>query len=124
MVLCYKLRKKPNVVEEMSIIGEVEGKNVVIIDDMVDTARTLVLAAQKMEEKKARSIRAFATHPVLSGNAVERINDSPISELVVTDSVPLPRQSDKIKVLSIAEIFARTIQAVNLNQSISTSFVF
>lgn len=124
MVLCYKLRKKPNVVEEMSIIGEVEGKNVVIIDDMVDTARTLVLAAQKMKEKKARSIRAFATHPVLSGNAVERINDSPISELVVTDSVPLPRQSDKIKVLSIAEIFARTIQAVNLNQSISTSFVF
>jgi ribose-phosphate pyrophosphokinase len=124
MVLCYKLRKRPNVVEEMSIIGEVEGRNVVIIDDMVDTARTLVLAAQKMMEKKARSIRAFATHPVLSGEAVERINDSPITELVVTDSVPISKQSDKIKVLSIAEIFARTIQAVNLNQSIATSFVF
>jgi ribose-phosphate pyrophosphokinase len=124
MVLCYKLRKKPNVVEEMSIIGEVDGRDVVIIDDMVDTAGTLVLAAQKMMEKGARSIRAFATHPILSGNAVERINDSPISELVVTDSVPINKTSEKIKVLSIAEIFAKTIQAVNLNQSISTSFVF
>ncbi len=91
---------------------------------MVDTAGTLVLAAQKMMEKGARSIRAFATHPILSGNAVERINDSPIAELVVTDSVPIIKESEKIKVLSIAEIFAKTIQAVNLNQSISTSFVF
>lgn len=124
MVLCYKLRKKPNVVEEMSIIGEVEDRNVVIIDDMVDTAGTLVLAAQKMKEKGARSIRAFATHPILSGNAIERIDQSPISELVVTDSVPFFNKSNKIKVLSIAEIFAKTIQAVNLNESISTSFVF
>lgn len=124
MVLCYKLRKKPNVVEEMSIIGEVEDRNVVIIDDMVDTAGTLVLAAQKMKEKGARSIRAFATHPILSGNAVERIENSPITELVVTDSVPFSYNSGKIKVLSVAEIFANTIQAVNLNQSISTNFVF
>lgn len=124
MVLCYKLRKKPNVVEEMSIIGDVDGKNVIIVDDMVDTAGTLVLAAQKMMESGARSIRAFATHPILSGNSIDRINDSPIEELVVTDSVPLRKDSDKIKVLSIAEIFAKTIQAVNLNLSISTSFVF
>ena len=124
MVLCYKLRKKPNVVEEMSIIGDVEGRNVVIIDDMVDTSSTLVLAAQKMIENGAKSIRAFATHPILSGNAVERINESPISELVVTDSVPFLNKSAKIRVLSIAEIFAKTIQAVNLNQSIATSFVF
>lgn len=124
MVLCYKLRKKPNVVEEMSIIGEVEDRNVVIIDDMVDTAGTLVLAAQKMKEKGARSIRAFATHPILSGNAIERIDQSPLTELVVTDSVPFINKSEKIKVLSISEIFATTIQAVNLNQSISTSFVF
>ena len=124
MVLCYKLRKKPNVIEEMSIIGDVEGRNVVIIDDMVDTAGTLVLAAQKIMEKGAKSIRAFATHPVLSGNAIERIDRSPLTELVVTDSVPFVNKSDKIKVLSIAEIFATTIQAVNLNQSISTSFVF
>jgi ribose-phosphate pyrophosphokinase len=124
MVLCYKLRKKPNVVEEMSVIGDVEDRNVIIIDDMVDTAGTLVLAAQKMKEKGARSIRAFATHPILSGNAIERIDKSPITELVVTDSVPFSNHSDKIKVLSIAEIFATTIQAVNLNQSISTNFVF
>jgi ribose-phosphate pyrophosphokinase len=124
MVLCYKLRKKPNVVEEMSIIGEVEGKNVIIIDDMVDTAGTLVLAADMMKERGATSIRAFATHPILSGNAVERIDNSAIEELVVTDSVPLTIHSDKIKVLSIAEIFAKTIQAVNLNLSISTNFVF
>jgi ribose-phosphate pyrophosphokinase len=124
MVLCYKLRKKPNVVEEMSIIGEVEGRNVIIIDDMVDTAGTLVLAAKMMKERGATSIRAFATHPVLSGNAVERIDDSPIEELVVTDSMPFTYTSPKIKILSIAEIFALTIQAVNTNQSISTNFVF
>lgn len=124
MVLCYKLRKKPNVVEEMSIIGEVEDRNVVIIDDMIDTAGTLALAAQKMKEKGARSIRAFATHPILSGNAIERIDRSPITELVVTDSVPFVNKSDKIKVLSIAQLFATAIQAVNMNRSISTSFVF
>jgi ribose-phosphate pyrophosphokinase len=124
MVLCYKLRKKPNVVEEMSIIGEVEDRNVVIIDDLIDTAGTLALAAQKMKEKGARSIRAFATHPILSGNAVERIDRSPITELVVTDSVPFVNKSDKIKVLSIAQLFATAIQAVNMNRSISTSFVF
>jgi ribose-phosphate pyrophosphokinase len=122
MVLCYKLRKKPNVVEEMSIIGEVDDRNVVIIDDMVDTAGTLVLAAKR--ESRERSIRAFATHPILSGNAIERIDQSPITELVVTDSVPFINKSDKIKVLSIAEIFANTIQAVNHNESISTNFVF
>jgi len=124
MVLCYKLRKKPNVVEEMSIIGEVEDRNVVIIDDMIDTAGTLALAAQKMKEKGARSIRAFATHPILSGNAIERIDRSPITELVVTDSVPFVNKSDKIKVLSIAQLFATAIQAVNMNRSISSSFVF
>jgi len=124
MVLCYKLRKKPNVIEEMSIIGEVEDRNVVIIDDMIDTAGTLALAAQKMKEKGARSIRAFATHPILSGNAIERIDRSPITELVVTDSVPFVNKSDKIKVLSIAQLFATAIQAVNMNRSISTSFVF
>ncbi len=124
MVLCYKLRKKPNVVEEMSIIGEVEGRNVVIIDDMVDTAGTLVLAAEMMKERGATSIRAFATHPILSGNAVDRINNSPIVELVVSDSVPISINSSKIKVLSIADIFAKTIEAVTTNQSISTNFVF
>jgi ribose-phosphate pyrophosphokinase len=124
MVLCYKLRKKPNVIEEMSIIGDVEGRNVVIIDDMVDTAGTLVLASDMMKERGATSIRAFATHPILSGNAVERINNSSLEELVVSDSVPFVNNSTKIKVLSIAEIFATTIQAVNTNQSINSNFVF
>jgi ribose-phosphate pyrophosphokinase len=124
MVLCYKLRKKPNIVEEMSIIGEVEGRNVVIIDDMVDTASTLVLAADMMKDRGAESIRAFATHPILSGNAIERIENSALEELVVSDSVPFKNMSKKIKVLSIADIFAKTIEAVNTNQSISTNFVF
>jgi ribose-phosphate pyrophosphokinase len=121
MVLCYKLRKKPNVVEEMSIIGEVEGRNVVIIDDMVDTASTLVLAADMMKDRGAESIRAFATHPILSGNAIERIEGSALEELVVSNSVPFTNTSKKIKILSIADIFAK---AVNTNQSISTNFVF
>jgi ribose-phosphate pyrophosphokinase len=124
MVLCYKLRKKPNIVEEMSVIGEVEGRNVVIIDDMVDTASTLVLAADMMKDRGAESIRAFATHPILSGNAIERIEDSALEELVVSDSVPFTNTSKKIKILSIADIFAKTIEAVNTNQSISTNFVF
>jgi ribose-phosphate pyrophosphokinase len=108
----------------MSIIGEVEGRNVVIIDDMVDTAGTLVLAADMMKERGAKSIRAFATHPILSGNSVQRINESSIEELVVTDSVPFINKSEKIKVLSISSIFADTIQAVTSNRSISTNFVF
>jgi ribose-phosphate pyrophosphokinase len=124
MVLCYKLRKKPNVIEEMSIIGDVDGRNVVIIDDMVDTAGTLVLAANMMKDRGATSIRAFATHPILSGNAIERINDSAIEELVVSDSVPFVNTSSKIKVISISDIFAKTIQAVTSNKSISTNFVF
>jgi len=124
MTLCYKLRKKPNVVEEISVIGEVEGRNVVIIDDMIDTAGTICLAAKMMKERGAESIRVFATHPILSGNAVEKINNSEIVELVVSDSIPLKVASPKIKVLSIADIFARTIKAVSSNKSISTSFVF
>ncbi len=124
MVLCYKLRKKPNVVEEISIIGEVEGRHVVIIDDMVDTAGTLTFAATVMKDRGALSVRALATHPVLSGNAVEKIDRSPLEELVVTDSIPLTCQSPKIKVLSVGEIFAEAIKAVYTNTSISSGFVF
>jgi ribose-phosphate pyrophosphokinase len=124
MTLCYKLRKKPNVVEEISVIGEVKGRNVVIVDDMIDTAGTLCLAAQMMKEKGAESVRAFATHPILSGDAVDKINNSELIELVVSDSVPLKVASPKIKALSIADIFAKTIEAVTSNKSISTNFVF
>jgi len=124
LVLCYKLRKKPNVVEEISVIGEVEGRHVVIIDDLVDTAGTLTFAATVMKERGALSVRAMATHPVLSGDAVEKIEASPLEELVVTDSIPLQRKSEKIKVLSVSEIFAEAIKAVYTNSSISTGFVF
>src|SRR5512133_532309 len=124
MVLCYKLRKKPNVVEEISIIGEVEGRNVVIIDDMVDTAGTLTFAARVMKDRGAISVRAVATHPVLSGNAIERINDSAIEELVVTDSIPIVNSSPKIKILPVGNIFAEAIKAVYSNSSISTGFLF
>ena len=124
MVLCYKLRKKPNVVAEMSVIGEVKDRNVVIIDDMIDTAGTICLAANMMKERGAKSIRAFATHPILSGNAIERIQDSAIEELVVTDTVPLKRTCDKIKVLSVADILAKAIRAVVDHKSISSYFVF
>jgi len=124
MVLCYKLRKKPNVVEEISVIGEVEGRHVVIIDDMIDTAGTLTFAATVMKDRGALSIRAVATHPVLSGDAIEKINRSPIEELVVTDSIPMLHHSPKIKTLSVGDIFAEAIKAVYTNTSISSGFVF
>ena len=124
LVLSYKLRKKPNVVEEISIIGEVKGRDVVIIDDMVDTGGTLMFTAQMMMDKGARSIHAFATHPVLSGPAYERIENSPISRLVVTDTIPLLKQSPKIEVLSVAKLLSETIDAVYHNESISMGFVF
>jgi len=124
MVLCYKLRKKSNVVEEISVIGEVEGRHVVIIDDMIDTAGTLTFAATVMKDRGALSIRAVATHPVLSGDAIEKINRSPIEELVVTDSIPMLHHSPKIKTLSVGDIFAEAIKAVYTNTSISSGFVF
>lgn len=124
MVLSYKLRKKPNVVEEISIIGEVKDRNVIIIDDMVDTAGTLTLAAQIIKDNGATSVHAFATHPVLSGPAYERIEKSPIEKLVVTDSIPNVKESQKIEVLSVAKLFAETIDSVYHNESISTGFVF
>uniref|UniRef100_UPI00358E7C95 ribose-phosphate pyrophosphokinase n=1 Tax=Thermophagus xiamenensis TaxID=385682 RepID=UPI00358E7C95 len=123
MVICHKHRSKANVVDEMRIIGDVAGKNVVILDDMVDTAGTLTKAADMMIEQGAKSVRAFATHPVLSGPAYENIENSKISELYVTDSIPLRKKSDKIKVLSAAQLFADTIDKVYNYQSISTQFV-
>lgn len=124
MVLCYKLRKKPNEVANMSIIGDVKDRNVIIIDDMIDTAGTICMAANMMKDRGAKSVRAFATHPILSGKAIERIEKSAIEELVVTDTVPLKESVEKIKVLSIAEVFAKTILAVAQHNSISDNFVF
>jgi ribose-phosphate pyrophosphokinase len=123
MVICYKLRKKPNVVEEIKVIGDVANKDVVIIDDMVDTAGTITMAADLMTDMGARSVRAVATHAVLSGPAIERIEKSSLIELVVTDTIPLHTDSKKIKVLSVADTFADVIEKVYNYQSISNNFI-
>ena len=124
MVICYKLRKKANVIGKMTVIGNIKDKNVILLDDMIDTAGTITTAADMMMRKGAKSVRAFATHPVLSGPAYERIENSLITEVVVTDSIPLQKQSNKIKVLSIADLFADIIKKVYNYQSISSSFIF
>ncbi len=123
MVICYKLRKKANYVDEITIIGDVNNKNVVIVDDMIDTAGTLLLAADLMMKSGARSVHAVATHPVLSGDAVDKIEKSAITQVVVTDTIPLSRQSDKIKVLTVADLFADVIGKVYNYQSISSTFI-
>lgn len=123
MVICYKLRKKPNVVEEIKAIGDMEDKNIVIVDDMVDTAGTVTFAAGMMKSEGAKSVRVVATHAVLSGPAYERIEQSPIDELIVTDTIPLKQQLDKIKVISVAEHFAEVIDKVYNFKSISDTFI-
>jgi ribose-phosphate pyrophosphokinase len=123
MVICYKLRKKPNVVEEIKVIGDVADKNVVIVDDMVDTAGTITFAADLMKEMGARSVRAVATHPVLSGPAIERIEKSSLVELIVTDTIPHRAESPKLKVLTVADTFADVIEKVYNYQSISNNFI-
>jgi ribose-phosphate pyrophosphokinase len=124
MVICYKLRKKANVVEEIKAIGDMEGKNIVIVDDMIDTAGTACLAAEMMMNEGANSVRMVATHAVLSGPAYERIENSILTEVIVTDSIPLKQESSKIKVISIASIFADVINKVYNYQSISSNFIF
>ena len=124
MVICYKLRKKANVISEMKVIGDVKGKDIIIVDDMIDTAGTISLAADMMTEEGANSIRVVASHPVLSGPAYERINQSSIHELVVTDTIPLRGHSDKIKVVSVADLFADVINKVYKYKSISSNFIF
>jgi ribose-phosphate pyrophosphokinase len=123
MVIGYKLRKKPNVIEEIKIIGDVAGKDVVIIDDLVDTAGTITIAADLMTEMGANSVRAVCTHPVLSDPAYERIEKSSLIELIVTDTIPLKRESPKVKVITVADIFADVIEKVYNYQSISSNFI-
>lgn len=117
-----KRRPKQNIAEVMNIIGEVKGKNVLMIDDLIDTAGTLTNASVALKERGALSIRAASTHPILSGPAYQRIEDSQIDELLVTDTVPLRKPSDKIKVLSVASIFAEAIQRIHTNDTISALF--
>lgn len=123
LVICDKYRKRANEVAEMTVIGEVRGKDVVIIDDIVDTAGTLCAAADALLEKGATSVRAFATHPVLSGQAYERLEASAINELIVTDTIPLRKRSSKIKVVSVAKLFARAIRHTHEHRSISSLFI-
>mgnify|MGYP001346780400 CR=1 FL=1 len=123
VVICYKQRKKANVVSHMELIGEVEGKNVIIVDDMVDTAGTLTKAADLMVERGAKSVRAICTHALLSGNAFERIKKSKLAELIVTDTIPKKKKSNKIKVLTCANLFADVMHSVNNNQSINPYFI-
>jgi len=123
VVICYKQRAKANVISHMELIGDVTGKNVVLVDDMVDTAGTLTKAADVMIERGALSVRAICTHPILSGSAYERITNSKLEELIVTDSIPLKEENDKIRVLSCADLFAEVMYNVHHNKSISSKFV-
>lgn len=123
LALCHKHRKKANEVAEMTVIGDVEGKDVILIDDMCDTAGTLTTAADLFMEKGAKSVRAFCTHAVLSGPAYERIEKSRLTELVVTDTIPLKQHSDKIRVLPVDSLFSDVIRRLVNNQSISSHFI-
>ena len=123
VVICYKQRKKANVVSHMELIGEVEGKNVIIVDDMVDTAGTLTKAADLMVDRGAKSVRAVCTHALLSGNAYENIEKSKLKELIVTDSIVQEKKSDKVTVLTCSKLFADVMHNVNTNESINSFFI-
>ena len=123
VVICYKQREKANIISHMELIGDVQGKNVVLVDDLVDTAGTLTKAADLMIARGAVSVRAITTHALLSGKAYERIEKSSLMELIVTDSIPLKKDSEKIKVLSCAELFADVMQRVHNNTSIASKFL-
>ena len=123
LVLCNKTRARANVVDTMQIIGDVVGKNVVIVDDMVDTAGTIAKAADIMKEAGALSVRACASHCVMSGPATERVNASALEEIVFTDSIPYNKDCSKLKQLSGAEMFAETIRRVVSNESISSQYL-
>ncbi|HMW95157.1 MAG: ribose-phosphate pyrophosphokinase [Chitinophagales bacterium] len=123
LVICDKFRTKHNEIESMRLIGNVEGKNVILVDDLIDTGGTLCTAANLIMENGAKSVRALITHPVLSGKAYERIEKSALQELVVCDTIPLKQQSEKIKVLSVASLFAKAIRNAHEYRSINSLFI-
>lgn len=123
MVICDKHRKRANEIASMVVIGDVTGKDIVLIDDIADTGGTLAKSAGLLKEKGARSVRALITHPVLSGKAYENIENSALEELVVCDTIPLRKESPKIKVISVAELFAVAIRNAFENKSITSLFI-
>ncbi|WP_298322982.1 ribose-phosphate pyrophosphokinase [uncultured Dokdonia sp.] len=123
VVICFKQRAKANVISHMELIGEVKGQHVVLVDDMVDTAGTLTKAADLMIEKGALSVRAICTHAILSGNAYDKIENSKLAELIVTDSIPKEHKSGKVRVLTCAPLFADVMHRVNSNTSIASKFI-
>ena len=123
VVICYKQREKANVISTMELIGDVTGRNVILVDDMIDTGGTLTKAADLMIEKGAKSVRAICTHAILSGKAYEHIENSKLTNLIVSDTIPLKRESSKIKVVSCAALFADVMHKVQENTSISDEFL-
>lgn len=123
MVICYKLRKKANEISEMQIIGDVEGMDVLLVDDIVDTAGTITKAADLMIANGARSVRAIASHAVMSDPASERVDTSALSEILFTDSIPYSKKCEKVTILSVADVFADSIRRVCNNESISSLYV-
>ena len=123
VVVCYKQRKKANVIDSMELIGNVEGKNVVLVDDMVDTAGTLTKASDLMIQRGALSVRAVCTHGILSGDAYKRIEKSSLAELIITDTISVESKSRKVKILSCAQLFSSTMKNVHLNKSIDKNFL-
>jgi ribose-phosphate pyrophosphokinase len=123
VVICYKQRKKANVISHMELIGDVKGKNVILVDDMIDTGGTLAHAANLMMERGAISVRAICTHPILSGEAYDKIEKSGLTELIVSDTIPLKKETSKIKVVSCAPLFADVMHNVQDNTSISGQFL-
>lgn len=123
MVICYKLRKKANEVAEMQIIGDVDGMDVVLVDDIVDTAGTITKAADIMMAAGARSVRAIVSHAVMSDPASKRVEDSELKEIIFTDSIPYKKDCSKVTILSVATVFSDAIKRVRSNESISSLYV-
>jgi ribose-phosphate pyrophosphokinase len=123
LAVCDKHRKEANKIESMRLIGEVDGKDVILVDDLVDTAGTICRAAALMKENGAKSVRAVCTHPVLSGKAYENVENSVLEELVVADTIPLKKDSPKIRVLTVSDLFAKAIRKIHDNESISSLFI-